>query len=142
MAVLTKSIVIGVPAETIFAYLNDPLNLVEYWTGMEEVKDVQTLQNGGTKFKWFNRFMGFRLEGTSEDIEIIPNRKLVSRTTGGVDMNITWYLEPTGSGTRVTLEEMYDRVPVIGKIGETILVKMNEQGVETILANLKIRLEG
>ena len=142
MAVLSKSIVMRVPAETIFNYVIDPLNLVEYWTGMEDVKDVQALPNGGTKFKWISRFMGFRLEGTSEDLEIVPHRKIVSRTTGGVDMNITWTIEPTGSETRVTLEETYDRVPVLGKLAEPMLVKMNAQSVDTILANVKIRLEG
>jgi carbon monoxide dehydrogenase subunit G len=141
MAVLTKTIVIKAPVEKIFAYLNDPLNLVEYWTGMEDVKDVQPLPNGGTKFKWYSRFMGFRLDGLSEDIDIVPNRKLVSKTTGGVDMTITWDIETIGGETRISLEETYDHVPVLGKLGEGLLVKMNEQGVETILANLKIRME-
>jgi uncharacterized protein YndB with AHSA1/START domain len=142
MAVLSKSITIQAPAEAIYNYLLDPLKLTEYWTGMEGVKDIQALPNGGTKFKWSTRFAGFPLEGTSEDLEIVPNRKLVSRTTGGVDMIVTWSIEPSGRETRVSLEESYDRVPVLGKLAEPLLIKMNEKAAETILANLKIIMEG
>jgi hypothetical protein len=50
--------------------------------------------------------------------------------------------QPEAGGTKVTLEGEYTvPIPVLGKLAEAIIVKMNEHEVELILANLKARME-
>ena len=138
-----KNITINAPVEKVFAYLSEPTNLPEIWPSLVEIKDVQRLPNGGTRNRWVYKMAGIRLEGTSEDTERIPNRRLVSRTKGGAESTQTWILQPEGKGTKVTFEVEYTvPIPVLGKLAEAIIVKMNEGEGELILNNLKSRMEG
>ena len=142
MAKLTKSIVIQAPCEKIFAYMNDPMNLPDIWPSMKEVKDVQSLSNGGLRFNYVYNLAGFRLEGTSEDVEFVLNERTVSKSTGGIDAVATFTYANEGSGVKVTLiNEYIIPMPVIGKLAESVIVKMNEQEAVTLLDNLKARME-
>ncbi len=85
---------------------------------------------------------GMRLEGTSEGVESIANQRIVSKTKGGVESTQTWMFQPEGDGTKVTFEVEYTvPIPVLGKLAEAIIVKMNEHEGEVILANLKTRMK-
>ena len=143
MAKLTKSILIDAPVDKIFAYMNDPYNLPEFWPSMLEVKDVKTLANGGASFKFVYKLVGIRLEAFSDDNEYILNQRTVSKTSEGMEGWTTFVYEIKGKGTKVTLEAEYKvPVPVIGRMAEAVIIKMSEQESETLLANLKARMEG
>ncbi len=142
MAKVQKFILIKAPIEKVFDYLNDPHKLTEYWPGMIEVKDIQNLANGGTCFNYVYKFAGFRFEGKSEDTEIVPLKRMVSVTTGGIEGKVTWELEKTADGTKVLLDSEYTvPLPVVGKLAEAVIVRLNEHEVDQILANLKIFME-
>ena len=142
MEKVQKSITIEVPVEKVFAYINVPTNLPEVWPSMVEAKDVQKLPNGGNRFGWIYKMAGVRLEGTSEDTDVIMNQHVVSETKGGIDSTVTWKTESEGDGTKVTFVAEYTvPVPLVGKLAEKFIVKMNEKEAETLLANLKARME-
>ncbi|GAF74551.1 unnamed protein product [marine sediment metagenome] len=144
MVKAVKSITIKAPVEKVFDYLCEPTNLPEIWPSLVEIKDVQKLPSGGTRDRWVYKMAGIRLEGTSEseDAECIPNQRLVSKTKGGVESTMTWMFQPEAGGTKVTLEVEYTvPIPVLGKLAEAIIVKMNDHEGELILANLKARME-
>ena len=141
MKKIVKTGTIKAPAEKIFDYISEPSNLPEIWPSLVEVKDVQRLP-GGTKFRWVYKMAGIHLEGTTENVESIANQRIVSKTKGGVESTQTWMFQPEGDGTKVTFEVEYTvPVPVLGKLAEAIIVKMNEHEGEVILANLKTRME-
>jgi uncharacterized membrane protein len=144
MVKTVKTITIKAPVEKVFDYISEPTNLPEIWPSLVEIKDVQKLPSGGTRDRWVYKMAGIRLEGTSEseDAECIPNQRLVSKTKGGVESTMTWMFQPEAGGTKVTLEVEYTvPIPVLGKLAEAIIVKMNEHEGELILANLKARME-
>ncbi len=144
MVKAVKSITIKAPVEKVFDYLSEPTNLPEIWPSLVEIKDVQKLPSGGTRNRWAYKMAGIRLEGTSEsvDTECVPNQRLVSKTKGGAESTITWMFQPEAGGTKVTFEGEYTvPIPVLGKLAEAIIVKMNEHEGELILANLKARME-
>ena len=142
MAKTVNSITIKAPVEKVFDYLSEPTNLPEIWPSLVEVKDVQKLPSGGTRNRWVYKMAGIRLEGTSEETECVPNQRLVSKTKGGVESTQTWMFQPEADGTKVTFEVEYTvPIPVLGKLAEAIIVKMNEHETELILANLKARME-
>jgi len=142
MKKIVKSITIKAPVKKIFDYLNESTNLPEIWPSLVEVKDVQRLPDGGTKFRWVYKMAGIHLEGTSEDTEYVPNQRIVSKSKGGVESTQTWMFQPEGDETKVTFEVEYTvPIPVLGKLAEAIIVKMNEHEGGVILANLKIRME-
>jgi len=142
MATIKKSIKINAPVEKVFEYANKPENLPEIWPSMIEAKDIQPLPNGGYKFRWVYKMAGMRFNGTSVDTEVVPNERTVTQSTGGIESTITWVFEPEDGGTKVTsLAEYKIPVPLLGKIAEAIIVKMNENEGDTIMANLKARME-
>jgi uncharacterized protein YndB with AHSA1/START domain len=142
MAKLTKSIVINAPVEKVFDYMDDPTHLPEIWPSLAEVSDVGRLPNGGATYKFIYKISGLRLNGYSEDTEYIKNVRTVSKTSGGVDSLATVVFDPVDQGTRVTITNEYViPVPVLGKLAEAAIVKMNDQEAETIMANLKAKME-
>lgn len=144
MVKTVKSITIKAPVEKVFDYISEPTNLPEIWPSLVEIKDVQKLPSGGTRNRWVYKMAGIRLEGTSEseDAECIPNQRLVSKTKGSVEGTIIWTFQPEAGGTKVTFGGEYTvPIPVLGKLAEAIIVKMNDHEGELILANLKVRME-
>ena len=142
MAKIKKTISINAPVEKVFGYISEPTNLPEIWPSLVEVKDVRRLPNGGTSNRWVYKMAGIRLKGTSEDAEYVANQRLVSKTKGGAESTQTWMLQPEAGGTKVTFEIQYTvPVPVLGKLAEAIIVKMNEHEGDLVLANLKARME-
>ena len=142
MAKTVKTINIKAPVEKVFDYISEPTNLTEIWPSLVEVKDVQRLPSGGTKNRWVYKMAGIRLEGTSESEDTVSNQRIVSKSKGGVESTQTWMFQPEAGGTKVTFEVEYTvPIPVLGKLAEAIIVKMNEHEGELILANLKARME-
>lgn len=142
MATVKKSITINAPVEKVFEYINVPTNLPEIWPSMVDAKDVQRLPNGGNKFRWVYKMAGMRFEGISEDIEVVLNQQVVSKTEGGLESTVTWMVQPEGGGTKVTFQGEYTvPIPLLGKLAEAFIVKQNEHEAEVLLANLKARME-
>ena len=142
MATIKSSITINAPVEKVFEYGSKPENMPEVWPSMIEVKNIKELPNGGYSYDFVYKMAGIRLTGSSEDTEVVPNERVVSISTGGIESTITWTFEPEGGGTKLTtLAEYKIPVPLLGKIAEAFIVKMNENEVDTIMANLKARME-
>ena len=142
MPQIQESIVIDAPVEKVFAYVTDPHNRPEFWPSLVEVKDVEQLPNGGTKLRWFYKMAGIRSEGTGETIEHVPNEISVDDNKGGVSSLIKWKVEPHGEGTKFTFEGDYEvNIPMLRKLARSFLIRVNEQEVKTLLANVKAKME-
>lgn len=142
MAKVERSVEIQAPVEKVFGFAADPSHLPEFWPSMLEVKDIQSLPNGGHRFSWVYQMAGMRFDGTSEDVEYTPNQQVIEKAKGGIESTIAWTFQPEAGGTRVTfLAEYTVPVPLLGRIAEAVIVKMNEHEAETLLANLKAKLE-
>ena len=103
---------------------------------------MQRLPNGGHSDRFVYKMAGIRLEGKSEDVEYIHNQCIVTKTTGGAESTQTWLFQREAGGTKVTFKVEYTvPVPVLGKLAEAIIVKMNDREGDLILANLKARME-
>jgi uncharacterized protein YndB with AHSA1/START domain len=142
MATVKKSIKIDAPVEKVFEYATKPEILLEIWPSMVEVKNIKELPNGGHSFDWVYKMAGMRLNGSSEDIEVVPNERTVSLSTGGIESTITWEYQPVDGGTKLTNTTEYKvPIPLLGKLAESIIVKRFENEQEVLLANLKAMME-
>jgi uncharacterized membrane protein len=142
MAKLKKTITINAPVGKVFGYWQEPANLPEIWPSMVEVKDVKPLSNGGYSFRYVYKMAGMRLKGTSEDTEYVPNQRTVNKSKGGIQATQTFIYQAEAGGTKLTWEIEYTvPVPLLGKLAEAVIVKMNEREAELVLANLKARME-
>jgi uncharacterized membrane protein len=142
MAKLEKTITIDASVEKVFAFMSEPTNLPEIWPSMVEVRNVEPLASGGYNFGWVYKMAGMQIEGASETTEYIPDQRTVTRSTKGIQSQFIWAFAAEGGGTRLTVSIEYTvPVPVLGKLAEAVIVKQNEQEAETLLANLKARME-
>ena len=142
MATVKKSITINAPVEKVFKYATEPSNLPEIWPSLVENKLVERLPNGGNKTQFIYKMAGMRFEGISEDTEFIPNQRVVSKTEEIVESEMIWEYQSEGEATKVTFRAEYTvPIPLLGKLAEAFIVKQNENEAETLLANLKARME-
>jgi ligand-binding SRPBCC domain-containing protein len=142
MAKLERSITINAPVEKVFNYVRDPNNQQEIWPSVVEVEDVKWLPNGGYSHRFVYKMAGVRFEGTGEQIEYIPNQRFVVKVAGGPEATLDWRFQPEDGGTKLTVEAEYTvPVPVLGKVAEALVVKMNANEAEAVMANLKARME-
>ena len=140
MATIKSSIFINAPVEKVFK-LAKPEYLPEIWPSLVEVKNIQELPNGGFSWDWVYKMAGMRFNGSSVHTEYVVNERSVAQSTG-IDSTITWTYKSEDGGTKMTaLTEYKIPVPLLGKMAEAFIVKMNENESDTILANLKARLE-
>ncbi len=143
MANIEKTILINAPVEKVFAFMAKPENLPEIWPSLQEVRNVQPLPNGGYAYDWTYKMAGFRFEGHAEWTEFVANQRIVDKNEGGIPSTFIWTYRPEGGGTRVSVSVEYT-IPgaVVGKLAEPVIHKMNEREAETVLSNLKARMEG
>jgi uncharacterized membrane protein len=142
MASAKQSILVGAPVEEVFAYVNDPHNLPEVWPNLEEIKDVEWLPGGGSRFTGVYRMAGVRLEIVSEDVEFVLNERVVNKTQGGIDSTLVLEFSPEEGGTRVTVEaEFQIPIPLVGRLAEEIVTKINEKDLVFFLNYLKLKFD-
>jgi uncharacterized protein YndB with AHSA1/START domain len=142
MPTVHKTIEIHAPVGAVFSFLTDPVNLPGIWPSMVEVAKVERTPEGGHDFDWTYKMAGLRFHGHSHTIEVERNRRVVDRNEGGIPSTFRWTYEQVGGGdTRVTLDVDYGLPRIFGALAAPMLRKMNEREAETLLANLKTRME-
>lgn len=140
MAQIDKAVTVNAPIEKIFAYIDDPNNLPEFWPSLMEIKDIQPLRHGGYSTRWVYKMLGMRFKGTSECTQNFPYQLIASETKGNIKSTIVWTFRSLGEKTKVTLTIKYDiPIPLLGRLAEAIIVRMNEQEGDAIMAYLRAR---
>jgi carbon monoxide dehydrogenase subunit G len=142
MATLSKSIFIQAPVEKVFAFMDNPTNMLQIWPSMVDVRNVKDPGDGRKTYDWTYKMAGMKFDGSSEDTEMVRNERVVTMSKGGIDSKFTWEFVPENGGTRVDVKVDYKvPVPVLGKLAEGVIIKQNEREMETLLANLKSVME-
>jgi carbon monoxide dehydrogenase subunit G len=142
MVSMTKSVHIEAPVEKVFAFMQEPNNLVDIWPSMQEVRHVQPMANGGYKYDWTYKMGGIKFNGSSETPELSLNERTVVDSKGGIESHWVWKYTASGSGTDVQVTVKYTvPIPVLGKLAESVIVKQNDHELDVLLANLKAHME-
>jgi len=140
MAKIERVAIVNARIETIFGYINELNNWLEFWPSLMDLIDIQPLPNGGYSARWVYKMAGMRFEGTGEYTSVTPKHWLIIKTKGGVRSTITWTFRSWGNRTRVFLTIDYQvPIPILGKLAEVIVVKMNEQEADLIMRNIQVR---
>jgi uncharacterized membrane protein len=139
MATIRRSISIHAPVDRVFDYIADPTHLPEIWPALVEVRNVEPHPTG-VSFDWDYKLLGMRIHGHSDPVELVRNERLVSKSERGIPNTFRWVYATHDGQTDVTLEVDY-QVPVLGRLAERVVGKLNEREAETLLANLKQKLE-
>ena len=134
---LVRTVTVDAPVEKVFALLSDPSALVVYWPGLQDVRDIKRLPNGGTAYRWPYTRKGVTCEGTSEDTVFVPNERIVTRAKGGINSTLDWTFDAWDGATIVTVELDYElAVPESNPLIEAIIVRHNEREFDALLDNI------
>lgn len=141
MAKVSRSIILKAPVDKVFQYISNPVNEMEFIPSITDIRDVQG-QGVGDKYGWTYKMMGISLQGESEIIESVASKRYVNKSTGGIVSTWTWTFEPEGDGTRLGITVDYTiPVPVLGKVGERLVLRQTEREADYAMDNLKDILE-
>lgn len=143
MAILEREVYVEAPPELTFETVADTESLPNIWPSLLMVKNLQRLSNGGARFEYDYLMAGVRIGGHSEDLEYIPNERIVSNIKSGIRSMITWcFKEDSNGGTWVTFQAEYEiPIPVIGSMAEEVVIGINEMDIGVMLTNLKRTVE-
>jgi uncharacterized membrane protein len=140
---LERTTLINAPVAKVFAYYSDPSNLPEIWPSMLEVKDVERDEQGHAKrFSFVYKMAGMRFSGSSDILHFTPNERFVTETKGSVESTFDTRFKDLGDQTEVH-ETAHYRIPIplIGKVAEPFLRRLNENELAVMHNNLKAKME-
>ena len=142
MVKVRREILIHAPIEKVFAFISDPHNLPQIWPSMVEVKHAVRNSTGGYDFDWVYKMAGAHFNGASQTTEYILNQRIITQSTKGIESRFAWDYKAEGHDTKIALEVEYKvPVPLLGKLAEAVITKQNEHEADTMLNNLKDRME-
>lgn len=141
MASWKNRIVIHARPDRVFAYVDDPMTLVEWLPGMVEIRNVIGT-GAGQQQEWTYKMAGLLLRGQATVVEHVPNKSAVHQTIGTISSDFGYAVEPHQEGSVLTLEVEYNiPIPVLGKLAEHIALRRNEREFEMALHNVKETME-
>jgi carbon monoxide dehydrogenase subunit G len=142
MRKLSKSIDINVTPERAYDHVTRPENLLAIWPSLVEVTNIERKSDGAHSFDWAYKMAGVRFHGKARTTRVDRNKYAEVLNEGGIPSIFMWRYQPQGRGTRVTVDVEYTiPAPVLGKLAEALIAKINEREIETLLDNLKGVLE-
>jgi uncharacterized protein YndB with AHSA1/START domain len=129
------------PVEEVFAYLTDPTTVPEWNSSVLECRaEPAGPLRVGSKMHTVGSILGRRLEPALEVTELVPNRKLVYKTTSPFPLAGTYLTEPTVGGTKVTIEVVAEPGGFF-KLAEPVLGRITKKQFEVQLETIKELLE-
>lgn len=142
MAVLTRSITIEAPVETVF---DQALDVAQLWGSSPEValRDVVVTPDGvGTHATIWTHAFGIHFQGRIQYTEVIRPDRIVAQVEFGPEKPVWEFtFEPDGKGTKMTGQgEWHVSAPAGGTL-EGWMAKSHEGFLETLLDNFKQRVE-
>lgn len=137
-----KQIHINAPVDKVFSFAIEPDNLIEIWPSLMNVGNIERSPTKGINWDWEYKMAGMSFRGHSETTEFVPNERVVTENKEGIPSIFIWNYRAEDGGTMVNVTVEYSvPVPVLGKLAEKVIVKMNDNEMDTLMANLKAVME-
>lgn len=142
MARIKKSVTVNASVDRVFEYTTDANKLLEIWPSLVEVSNVERKPDGSHSFDWVYKMAGIRFKGHAETTEAQLNRRVVTKNEKGIPSTFRWDYTAEDGKTKVDLDVEYT-LPnkLLDKLAAPFIEKVNDREAETILRNLKERME-
>ena len=138
-----RQIHIDAPVDEVFAFAIEPENLLEVWPSLMKVGNIERSPTSGNNWDWEYKMAGLSFKGHSDTKEVVPTNRVIAENKEGIPSTFVWDYSPDGDGTLLDLRVEYTvPIPVLGKLAEKVVIKMNENELDTMLDNLKTAVEG
>jgi carbon monoxide dehydrogenase subunit G len=140
MPITDESIVIPVPPEEVFDYLNDPTHLPEFdATILTSELEGDGPVRVGSRFRGKSKILGRTFDWVVEVTENDrPTKQAIKSVEGKIDFTGTYTLTREGEGTRLDyrLESGPGLGGVFGRVGDALVNKAYARQVRANLATL------
>ena len=133
------------PVSEVFAYMDDVEREKEWQPGIKKAsKDPPGPTAVGTRKSYVSEFLGRPIRNTYVTSAFESDRRVVYETTPDsvLKARVELTFEPTGPGTRVTMQVQAKPTGVLRFIPQAILESTARKELEASLALLKGKLEG
>ncbi|UKA64510.1 SRPBCC family protein [Arthrobacter sp. FW306-04-A] len=140
MPITDESIVIPVPPEEVFDYLNDPTHLAEYdATILTSELEGDGPVRVGSRFKGTSKILGRTFDWVVEVTEDErPTKQTIKSVEGKIDFIGTYTMTPEAGGTRLNyrLESGAGLGGVFGRVADVLVNKAYARQTRANLATL------
>jgi uncharacterized membrane protein len=141
MQTIDQNITINAPASKVYEFLKDTSKLTSWMVSLGEVSNVKG-EGVGQTYDWIYRMAGIPLKGSTTVVEDVPNERVKTKSSGGIDSSFLFTFASDGDTTKLNLRVDYSvPVPVLGALAEKLIVGRNRRESMTGLENLKELLE-
>ncbi len=143
MRKIIKSIDIDASVDRVFDYLTHPENFLAIWPSMVEIKNVERRDDGWHSFDWTYRMAGMRFHGHAKTVRVEKNAYIELKNETGIPSVFRYTYKPHGKGVMRLTEEVEYTIPtpLLGRLAEAAIAKMNEHELDLVLKNLKAAVE-
>ena len=142
MAKVDFSIVINRPVEVVFEFMSNPENEKLFRSDLiESVKTSDGPMGVGTTTREASKFMGMKIESTSEVTEYEPNKVITTKATSGpIPFTFKTTFAPVDAGTEV-VTEFEGEIGGFFKVAESMVINKGMKQTKRDFAKLKDLLE-
>lgn len=145
MSTVEKTSVIDAPIEAVFKYVDEPMNVPEVAPGVDRVEVLRTTEERiGDSIRLVYSVMKLDFPMTIVRTAHEPPSMVAWTLQGAMSGVLRWQLREAGPGqTAASLRVEYElKGGALGKaVDSLVLERMNEKNAETMLENVKQRLE-
>ena len=143
---IEQAITIAAPRETVWDYISDPDNYLEFMDGLTRWEVAGETERGlGARYKMLLRVGSADVGGLIEIVEWKPPGDLAWSSVTGVDQRGRWRLrEGSGGGTRVTFRFAYGVAGggLAGMVAERVAARGLRHRFRRSLENVRQAIEG
>ncbi len=143
MTKILRELEIKAPVQKVFDMICDPKKLPEIWPNVIEIKNVKESNLGGYNYSWAYTMLGLQLEGKTQVMGFLANRRLVTKSTKGIESIVTWSFQEDGEEESHLTFEMEYEIPasLLNRHPEQLILENNGHEVDAMLRNLKTTAE-
>ena len=125
---MKQSIYIEAPVETVFDHFMDPRKDIDLMPVPTEIVEFTLTEEGtGTYTRYRSRIAGVSFEMFDVVTDVVPNRRITSKSSSATEGTWTYTFEPEGTGTRLTMEHQsmsFWRLPLLRNIADLVTSRM------------------
>jgi len=126
---MKQSIYIEAPVETVFDHFMDPTKDIDLMPIDTEILEVKRTEEGtGTYTSYRSKVAGVWFEMFDVVTDMVPNRRITSKSSSAAVGTWTYTFEPEGTGTRLTMEHQarsFWQLPLIRNVTDMMTSRAN-----------------
>jgi hypothetical protein len=138
---MRQSIHIEAPVEAVFEHFLDPRSDIDLMPVESQILEVKpTAEGTGTYTSYRGKIAGIPFEMFDVLTDVVPNRRISSKSSSAAVGTWTYTFEPEGTGTKVTAEHSsrsFWRLPLLRNLTDLVTSRANASFMPKVRARIE-----